>query len=138
MTDVIEFLERMGRDAQLRHASEGVLEQAMRDAQMSPRARAAVTGGDRAEIEAVIGAESNVCCVVYVPESEEEETQPGAAPVVEDNVCCMIFAPEDGESAQPKSPKAVIGVDKKVCCVVYAPTPDGEDESDADEHQKAA
>jgi len=34
MADVIEFLERMGRDAQLRHAPDTMLEQAMRDAQL--------------------------------------------------------------------------------------------------------
>jgi|SwirhisoilCB3_FD_contig_31_3939740_length_460_multi_3_in_0_out_0_1 hypothetical protein len=110
MTDVIEFLERMGRDAQLRHASEAVLEQAMRDAQMSPRARAALTGGDRDEIEAVIGAESNVCCVVYAPDQDDEEKQPHAALPVDGNVCCMIFAPPESE----------------------------EDESEGARHQKAA
>lgn len=91
MADIIEFLERMGRDAQLRHASAAVLEQAMRDAQMSPRARAALMHGDRADIEAVTGADSNVCCVVYAPEP-------------------------DGEEKRPKSAKAVVGNDKGVCC----------------------
>lgn len=139
MTDVIEFLERMGRDAQLRHAPEAVLEQALRDTGLSPRARAALTRGDRAEIEAVIGAENNVCCVIYAPEPDVKETQPHGpkAASVEDNVCCMIFAPEDGEEEQPKSPKGVVGIDEKVCCVVFAPS-EGEDESDGDEQQRAA
>lgn len=97
MTDVIEFLERMGRDAQLRHASEAVLEQAMRDAQMSSRARAALKGGRRAEIEAIIGAESNVCCVIFAPEPDDEKDQKRAALAVGDNVCCMIYIPVEGE-----------------------------------------
>ncbi len=113
MADVIEFLERMGRDAQLRHAPEAVLEQAMRDAQMSPRTRDALTRGDRAEIEAVIGAESDACCAVSAPEP-------------------------DGERKQPKSPRAVVGIDKKVCCMVNVPLPEGDDESDDGKRTKAA
>jgi hypothetical protein len=73
MPDVIDFLERMGQDAALRHAPEAVLEQAMREAQMSLRARAALTSGSRAAIKAVVGAENNVCCCV-----------------VDDNVCCLM------------------------------------------------
>jgi len=79
MTDVIEFLERMGRDAQLRHASEAVLEEAMRDAHLSAPARAALMGGDRAALKAVIGAHDNVCCMVNVPlpEGDDEESDGG-------------------------------------------------------------
>ena len=74
MTDVIEFLERMGRDAELRHASSEVLQRAMRDAQMSPRAKAALMGGDRAEIEAVMGTEGNVCCLIHAPDPDEQHS----------------------------------------------------------------
>lgn len=78
MADVIEFLERMGRDAQLRHASGAALEQALRAAQMSPREQAALLAGDRAAIEAVIGAEGNVCCVVFVPWPVGDDQEPEA------------------------------------------------------------
>jgi hypothetical protein len=113
MADIIEFLERMGRDAQLRHAPDAVLEQAMRAAQLSASARAALMGGDRADLEAVIGGEGNVCCVVYAPEP-------------------------DGPEQQPNSRKAVVGIDEKVCCMVNVPLPEGEDESEVPEGQKAA
>ncbi len=71
MPDVIEFLERLGRDASLRHASPVVLEQALRDAQIDPRLRDALMRGDQAEVEAILGV-NNVCCMIYVP------TPPGA------------------------------------------------------------
>ena len=73
MADVIEFLEQMGRDAQLRHASGAMLEQAMRDAQLSSSARAALLGGERTDIEAAIGAQGNVSCLVWAPEPDVQE-----------------------------------------------------------------
>jgi hypothetical protein len=130
MGDVIEFLERMGRDAQLRHASEEVLEQAMRDAQMSPRARATLMGGDRAELEALVSAVANVCCVVNAPEQEPEEREAGRRKAgfgVDEKVCCVVFAPEpDGEEKQSHGPKTALTVDDNVCCMIYAPE-DGEE-----------
>jgi hypothetical protein len=66
MPDIIEFLDRLGRDASLRHAPTAVLEQALRDAQIDPRLRAALMRGDHAEVEAVLGV-NNVCCMIYVP-----------------------------------------------------------------------
>jgi hypothetical protein len=78
MADVIEFLERLGRDAALRHAPTAVLEQALREAQIEPQLRAALIRGDQTEVEAVLGA-NNVCCMVYVPVPPgAEETEPEA------------------------------------------------------------
>jgi hypothetical protein len=145
MADVIDFLERMGQDAALRHASEAVLEQAMRDAQMAPRQRAALLSGDRAEIEAAIGADGNVCCAVFAPEQEEKESQeprrPKAVLGVDNKVCCMINAPlpdAEEKTSQPGQQKAVFGVDENVCCMIYAPTPEGDRESAGDKLPKAA
>ena len=104
MPDVIDFLERMGQDAALRHAPEAELERAMRDAQMSPRARAALMSGSRAAIEAIVGAQGNVCCVVHAPlperEDESEVTRPEKSVHRIGNVCCLIYAPE-GEDQEP-------------------------------------
>ena len=77
MADVIDFLVRMGQDAGLKHASDAALEKALHDAQISALACAALMGGNRAEIEAVLGIEGNVSCLVYAPEGEEQE--PGGA-----------------------------------------------------------
>ena len=84
MADVIEFLERLGQDASLRHAPAAVLEQALRDAQIDPQLREALMRGDQAEVEAVLGV-NNVCCMVYLPvppgaeETESEEATRRAA-----------------------------------------------------------
>ena len=76
MPDIIEFFEKLGQDASLRHAPAAVLEQALLDAQMDPQLRAAVMRGDQADIEAMLGV-NNVCCMVYVPVPPgAEETEP--------------------------------------------------------------
>ena len=83
MADIIEFLERLGRDASLRHAPAAVLEQALRDAQIDSQLRAALMRGDKAEVEAMLGV-NNVCCMIFAPspdaeEKESEETRRQAA-----------------------------------------------------------
>jgi hypothetical protein len=73
MSNVIDFLEQMGRDAQLRFASEMEVEAALVRAGIEPKARAAILGGDRPLLELLAGASPNVCCMINVPEEEEDE-----------------------------------------------------------------
>jgi hypothetical protein len=73
MSNVIEFLERVGQDSRLRYASDGVLERALQKSKISPQLQAAVMSGDGAEIEAVLGGHRNVCCMINVPAEEDEE-----------------------------------------------------------------
>jgi hypothetical protein len=76
MSDVIDFLEKLGQDSQLRHAPQGALKRALRAARMSPELQAALMSGDQASIEAVLGIDSNVCCMIYVPTRQDEEQLP--------------------------------------------------------------
>jgi len=79
MSDVIEFLERVGQDASLRHASRATLAEALQAARIDPRLSEALIRGDQAEVQAVLGS-SNVCCMVFAPAPElEEEAQQKAA-----------------------------------------------------------
>jgi hypothetical protein len=76
MLTVIEFLEQMGRDADLRHASESRLVEALTNTQIDPFTRKAIVGADQRRLEFVVGARSEVCCLLYVPvtkEGDEEE-----------------------------------------------------------------
>jgi len=77
MADVIDFLEKLGQDSALRHATGAQLEGALSD--LDPQLRAAVLAGDRQAIEATLGNGSIVCCMVYVPLEEQEEPLPGRA-----------------------------------------------------------
>lgn len=73
MSNVIDFLERMGQDADLRHASDELLEEALRNSGIEPALRAALLGQDRPALEALLGTESTVCCIVFKEDEEEEE-----------------------------------------------------------------
>jgi hypothetical protein len=73
VSNVIDFLERFGGDAQLRHASEDEVDVALKLAGIEPGLRAAIVSKDQSELERLLGANTNVCCMVNAPEEEEEE-----------------------------------------------------------------
>jgi hypothetical protein len=75
MSDVIDFLEKWGEDAQLRHATGAELVQALTEAQIDPFVRKALVGGDRRHLEFLVGAQPNVCSLVYAPAKEDEEEE---------------------------------------------------------------
>ena len=73
MSNVIDFLERFGQDADLRYASDGVMDEALRRAGIDPAVRLAILDKDQPALEALLGADTNVCCMVNAPDDEEEE-----------------------------------------------------------------
>jgi hypothetical protein len=75
MSDVIDFLEKWGRDAQLRHAEDAELTRELLGAEIEPLVRKALLGADQRHLEFLLGARSNVCCLVYSPDKEEEEEE---------------------------------------------------------------
>jgi hypothetical protein len=75
MSNGIDFLERLGQDSGLPHAPEAVLERALSEAHMIPELRAAILGGNQRMLETLLGAGSNVCCLIAVPLREEPEDE---------------------------------------------------------------
>jgi hypothetical protein len=73
VSNVIDFLERFGRDAELRHASEEEVDLALVLAGIDPTLRAAIVGKDQSALERLLGADTNVCCLINKPDDEEEE-----------------------------------------------------------------
>jgi hypothetical protein len=73
MSNVIDFLERMGTDAHLRHASGDKLEQALIGAQIDPAVREALLMRDQRRLEELLGATTNVCCAIYAPAREDDD-----------------------------------------------------------------
>ncbi|HEY8682012.1 MAG TPA: hypothetical protein VIM06_02485 [Rhodanobacter sp.] len=53
MSNVIAFLERMGRDAQLRHSSQNDVELALARVQIDPEWRATSHANDQKQLEAL-------------------------------------------------------------------------------------
>ena len=80
MSNVIDFMERLGQDANLHRAMIEDLEKALHDAGLEPALKDAILGNDRPALEALAGAQGNVCCMIYkedeeAPEEEEEEEE---------------------------------------------------------------
>jgi len=76
MSDTIELLEAIGRDASLRHASPEDLTSALRQADASEALTSAVSSGDRAPLAQELGPNAN-----YQPQATQspgyEEDEPG-------------------------------------------------------------
>jgi hypothetical protein len=72
---VIEFLERLGSDAGLRHATNEEVAQALAAAGIEDPARATILGGDRPTLESLLDAKPNVFCGIVAPGEEEQEEQ---------------------------------------------------------------
>ena len=75
MSNVISFLESVGQDAELRHATKDELELALSKAQIDPALQAALLGRDQQELEARLGVTTNVCCGVFPGKEEDDETE---------------------------------------------------------------
>lgn len=75
MTNVIDFLENLGQDARLRYATSEELEQALSGMQIDPAVRAALLGEDQRQLEALLGAATNVCCMVHAPDDDDDEDE---------------------------------------------------------------
>lgn len=73
MSVVIQLLEKMGQNSELRYADAGQLAQLMADT--DPKLVAAVTAGDQQAIEALLGARTNVICGIY-PADEPAQEEP--------------------------------------------------------------
>jgi hypothetical protein len=75
MSNVIDFLEQMGRDAQLRSCTGLEVEAALIQAGIEPSVRAAILDGDQLLLESLVGASHNICCMINVPDEEEESEE---------------------------------------------------------------
>lgn len=74
MTDTIDLLEAIGRDASLRHASPAEMARLLEQAQASAALVAAAASGDGSMLSAEFGMQSNQTPqVTQMPAPEEEE-----------------------------------------------------------------
>jgi hypothetical protein len=82
MTDVIDFLEQLGRDARLRHAAPAELERALAASGIDPDLRSALLGDDALRLAELVGAQPTLCCLIVKPDpakpgdEEEEDDEP--------------------------------------------------------------
>jgi hypothetical protein len=83
MTDVIDFLERMGQDAQLRYGSQNEVEIALASAQIAPELKTAILAEDQQHLETLLGQE--VFCAMLFPGEEQEEDDTEETPSREED-----------------------------------------------------
>jgi hypothetical protein len=93
MSNVIEFLERMGQDAQLRHATHTNIEKELVSKHIEPMIRSAILAKDSEQIEALLGVNNKLCCLVYAVEKPEEyQFQASKLPSSQHSVCSIAPA----------------------------------------------
>jgi hypothetical protein len=71
MSNIIDFLERMGRDPQLRHASQDEMELALASEQVAPELQAAILTKNPSQLGALLG--QGVFCCMQEPGKEDED-----------------------------------------------------------------
>ncbi|MEI7037146.1 hypothetical protein [Fulvimonas yonginensis] len=75
MFDVVDFLERVGRDATLAHASPDEVASGTLDARLSAEQRELLATRALLEVSALLDAPM-LCCMQFPAEEEEEAPQP--------------------------------------------------------------
>ena len=73
MANVIEFLEKMGADAALRHMRQDRLEAALVQSGVDAEMRAALLARDTARVGALLGANGNVSCLLAPGRDDEDD-----------------------------------------------------------------
>lgn len=72
MSNLIDFIEQWGQQARWHPATGEVLEAALLDAGFEADERAAILAPKPGRLESMIGARPNVCCLVNVPDDDEQ------------------------------------------------------------------
>ena len=83
MSNVIGFLENVGRDAALRHASREQLLQAMQREEIAPQWRSALLQPDRSPLDGLLGGRETMYCQnhsVTPPKIAPPKKTPAKAP----------------------------------------------------------
>ena len=82
---IIEFLERMGRDASLRGAAATEIQDALIQAGLPSDLWTVISNPEPGELESLVGARANVCCLIYSPDKEDEEEEEEEEPPEEED-----------------------------------------------------
>lgn len=97
MSDVIDFLERMGRDAALRHGPHGDLEAALENSGMDPEVKAAILGKDKVRLDTLLGQGGLFGMMIPAKEDEDEgESEEEKLPEPDSDGAkdCLLSTPE--------------------------------------------
>lgn len=73
MHDVLEFLERVGQDWQLRHAEPGVLAHALAQTGIDTAMHPAILEADSRRLQSLLALSANICCAVHPAHEDDDE-----------------------------------------------------------------
>lgn len=73
MSNLVNFLENLGQNARLRHASKSELYATMNDQQIDTQAQWAVLRGDSTRLALAMKARQNMGCLLMAPQAHAEE-----------------------------------------------------------------
>lgn len=76
MSNVVDLLEKIGQSSRLQGLGGEQLAQVLSQAGLDPAVQAAIVQQRPRQLEQLLGANSNVCCLVHAPQDEEPEEQP--------------------------------------------------------------
>ncbi|MDZ4813725.1 MAG: hypothetical protein SGI99_14100 [Pseudomonadota bacterium] len=87
MSNVIALLEKLGQDATLRSAISDTVASSLENSEISPAIAIALSTGDQVRLVALLGARTNVSCMVFPSKQgdEEEEKQDDDKDVPDDD-----------------------------------------------------
>ena len=75
MSNVIDFLQRLGQDSDLRRAPRTALELALAETGIDPALREALLRADQRKLESLLGADTNVCAMSPGKKEDDEEEE---------------------------------------------------------------
>lgn len=73
MSNVVALLERIGRSSRLQALDGEQLAQELSRAGVDPAVQAAIVQQRARQLEQLLGASENVCCLVHAPQDEEPD-----------------------------------------------------------------
>lgn len=75
MSNVVDLLERIGQSSRLQALSGEQLAEELARAGIEPAVQAAIVQQRPRQLEQLLGASKNVCCLIHAPQDEEPEEQ---------------------------------------------------------------
>src|SRR5690606_18554503 len=75
VSNVVDLLEKIGQSSRLQALGGEQLAQELSRAGLDPAVQAAIVQQRPRQLEQLIGAPSNVCCLIHAPQDEEPDEQ---------------------------------------------------------------
>lgn len=77
MSNVVDLLEKIGRSSRLQALSGEQLAHELSQAGIAPAVQAAIVQQRPRQLEQLLGASTNVCCLIHAPQDDEpDQKQP--------------------------------------------------------------